>query len=61
VLHFAESDLSDVVYLEQLASSPYLDKQHMVDKYLAVMERLCLEAATPADSVTKLQALLSEA
>lgn len=61
VLHFAESDLSDVVYLEQLASSQYLDKQDMVDKYLAVMERLCREAATPADSVTKLQALLSEA
>jgi hypothetical protein len=61
VLHFGESDLSDVVYLEQLASSQYLDKQDMVDKYLAVMERLCLEAATPADSVTKLQALLSEA
>jgi len=61
VLHFAESDLSDVVYLEQLASSQYLDKQDMVDKYRAVMERLCLEAATPADSVMKLQALLSEA
>jgi hypothetical protein len=26
-----------------------------------VMERLCHEAATPEDSVTKLQALLSEA
>jgi hypothetical protein len=61
VLHFAESDLSDVVYLEQLASSQYLDKQDMVDKYLAVMERLCHQAATPEDSVTKLQALLSEA
>jgi Domain of unknown function (DUF5753) len=61
VLHFKESDLSDVVYLEQLASSQYLDKQDMVDKYLAVMERLCLEAATPAASVTKLQVLLSEA
>jgi len=61
VLHFADSDLSDVVYLEQLASSQYLDKQDMVDKYLAVMERLCHQAATPEDSVTKLQALLSEA
>jgi transcriptional regulator with XRE-family HTH domain len=60
VLRFAESDLSDVVYLEQLATSQYLDKQDMVDKYLAVMERLCREAATPADSVGKLQALLSE-
>lgn len=61
VLHFAESDLSDVVYLEQLASSQYLDKPEMIDKYLAVMDRLCREAATPADSVERLQAMLSEA
>jgi transcriptional regulator with XRE-family HTH domain len=61
VLHFAESDLSDVVYLEQLASSQYLDKQDVIDQYLAVMERLCIEAATPADSVARLQAMLSEA
>jgi hypothetical protein len=61
VLQFAESDLSDVVYLEQLASSQYLDKPEMIDKYLAVMDRLCREAATPADSVERLQAMLSEA
>jgi transcriptional regulator with XRE-family HTH domain len=60
VLHFAEKDLSDVVYLEQLASSQYLDKQDVVDKYLAVMKRLCQEAATPADSVERLQAMLGE-
>ena len=61
VLHFAESDLPDVVYLEQLASSQYLDKQDVIDKYLAVLERLCIEAATPADSIERLQAMLSEA
>jgi transcriptional regulator with XRE-family HTH domain len=61
VLHFAESDLSDVVYLEQLASSQYLDRQDVIDKYLTVMERLCIEAASPADSSDRLQAMLSEA
>ena len=61
VLHFGERDLSDVVYLEQLASSQYLDKQDMIEKYLAVMERLCIEAATPADSIERLQTMLSEA
>jgi hypothetical protein len=61
VLHFAESDLSNVVYLEQLASSQYLDKPEVVDKYLAVMKRLSLEAATPTESVARLQAMLSEA
>jgi transcriptional regulator with XRE-family HTH domain len=61
VLHFAESDLSDIVYLEQLATAQYLEKPDMVGKYLAVMERLRLEAATPADSMKRLQAILSEA
>ena len=60
VLHFAESDLSDIVYLEQLSTAQYLEKPDMVAKYLAVMERLRLEAATPADSVKRLQAILSD-
>jgi len=61
VLHFAESDLSDIVYLEQLATAQYHEKPDMVGKYQAVMERLRIEAATPADSVKRLQAILSEA
>jgi transcriptional regulator with XRE-family HTH domain len=60
VLHFAESDLSDIVYLEQLATAQYLEKPDMVSKYLAVMERLRLEAATPADSLNRLQTILSD-
>jgi Domain of unknown function (DUF5753) len=52
VLRFAERGLPDVVYLEQLAKPLYLDKGETVDHYLAVMERLCLEAA-PAASLTK--------
>ena len=60
VLHFAESDLSDVVYLEQLATAQYLEKPDMVRKYQAVMESLRLEAATPADSRQRLQALLGD-
>ncbi len=51
ILRFAEPDLPDVVYLEQLTSSLYLDKPEVVDSYLKVMERVCMEAATPADSV----------
>lgn len=60
VLRFAEYDLPDVVYLEQLSSALYLDKQEVVDGYLAVMERLCIEAATPANSVKMLRAMLRE-
>jgi transcriptional regulator with XRE-family HTH domain len=61
VLRFAEYDLPDIVYLEQLSSALYLDKQDVVDSYLAVMERLCIEAATPASSTKTLRALLREA
>jgi transcriptional regulator with XRE-family HTH domain len=52
ILRFSERDLPDVVYLEQLTSALYLDKRETVDHYMAVMERLCLEA-TPAVSTAK--------
>jgi transcriptional regulator with XRE-family HTH domain len=52
ILRFAERDLPDVVYLEQLTSALYLDKRETVDHYMAVMERLCLEA-TPSASTAK--------
>jgi transcriptional regulator with XRE-family HTH domain len=44
ILRFAERDLPDVVYLEQLTSALYLDKRDDVDNYHAVMERLCIDA-----------------
>jgi hypothetical protein len=51
ILRFAEPDLPDVVYLEQLTSAVYLDKAEDVDRYLAVMERLCVDAE-PAAATT---------
>jgi hypothetical protein len=50
ILRFAERDLPDVVYLEQLTSALYLDKRDEVDHYLAVMERLCIDAE-PATAI----------
>ena len=50
ILRFAEYDLSDIVYLEQLSTAQYLDKPDMVRNYQAVIERLHLEAATQEDS-----------
>ncbi|SDI22363.1 Helix-turn-helix domain-containing protein [Sinosporangium album] len=50
VLRFDEPDLPDVIYLEQLTSSVYLDKQEDSDSYLAVMERLCIEASSVEES-----------
>ncbi len=58
ILRFAEPDLPDVVYLEQLTSALYLDKPDAVDSYLRVMERICMEAATPAASAEIIANLL---
>ncbi|MEV0423891.1 helix-turn-helix domain-containing protein [Streptosporangium canum] len=44
ILRFSQPDLPDVVYMEQLTSAVYLDKRDDVDRYLEVMERLCIEA-----------------
>jgi len=53
VLRFREPDLPDVVYLEQLTSALYLDKRDTVDHYMAVLERLCVEAL-PAEGSLKM-------
>jgi transcriptional regulator with XRE-family HTH domain len=50
ILRFAERDLPDVVYLEQLTSALYLDKREDVDHYHMVMERLCIDAE-PASEI----------
>jgi transcriptional regulator with XRE-family HTH domain len=50
ILRFAERDLPDVVYLEQLTSALYLDKRDDVDHYHMVMERLCIDAQ-PASEI----------
>jgi transcriptional regulator with XRE-family HTH domain len=60
ILRFGEPDLPDVVYLEQLTSSLYLDKHDDVDRYLAVMERLCLEAEPISATPGILKRILSE-
>jgi transcriptional regulator with XRE-family HTH domain len=60
MLRFAEYDLPDVVYMEQLTSALYLDKPDVVDSYLAVMERLCIDAATPTASVKMIRAALKD-
>jgi hypothetical protein len=60
VLQFAEDELPDMVYLEQLTSAQYLDKQDVVSTYIEVLDRLRVEAATPLDSLKMLQARLRD-
>ena len=60
ILRFAEPDLADVVYIEQLTSALYLDKPSEVDSYLEVMEQLCLQAEPVGNTVKILSQILSE-
>jgi transcriptional regulator with XRE-family HTH domain len=60
ILRFAEPDLHDVVYIEQLTSALYLEKPSEVDSYLEVMEQLCLQAEPVSNTVKILNHILSE-
>ncbi|MBO4273344.1 MULTISPECIES: helix-turn-helix domain-containing protein [Microbispora] len=60
ILRFAGVGLPDVVYLEQLTSAIYLEKREDIDRYLAVMERLCIQARPLADTKRMLSLLLTE-
>jgi hypothetical protein len=59
ILRFAQPDLPDVVYLEQLTSALYLDKHSDTDHYAMVMDRLVarleppLHAASILDSIRR--------
>jgi hypothetical protein len=46
-MRFAEPELPDVVYIEQLTRGLYLDGREDVDQYLEVMNELSAPALTP--------------
>jgi Domain of unknown function (DUF5753)/Helix-turn-helix domain len=50
LLRFAEPDLADVVYLEQLNSALYLNRDIDVEVYLKIIDRLAAGALTPRRS-----------
>ncbi|MGW2475300.1 helix-turn-helix domain-containing protein [Streptomyces sp. NPDC001665] len=58
MLRFPESDLSDIVYLEQLTSALYLDKDEEVAQYEKAMTRLHEESPDPEESRDLLRGLL---
>lgn len=60
ILRFSEPDLPDIVYLEQLTSALYLDKDQDVQHYLVVMDRLCVQAKPPAETIRFLNSTLKE-
>ena len=60
ILRFAEPDLPDIVYLEQLTSAVYLDKRADVEEYVTIMERITVQAETPERSTEILRRLRDE-
>ena len=60
MLRFADPDVPDVVYIEQLSSALYLDKREHADHYLGVMNELSTEALTPAQSTRFMAEIIAE-
>ena len=60
VLRFPDQQLPDVVYLEHLTSALYLDKRDEVERYLDVIEQLCIDSEPPAKTVELLANILNE-
>ncbi|QKW10862.1 helix-turn-helix domain-containing protein [Streptomyces sp. NA04227] len=60
MLSFPETDLSDIVYLEQLTSALYVDKPEEVAQYRRVMERLQEDSPGDDGSRELLSSLIRE-
>jgi transcriptional regulator with XRE-family HTH domain len=58
ILSFPESDLSDVVYVEQLTSALYLDKREDVAQYEHALKELQQDSPGPDESRDLLRGLL---
>lgn len=60
ILRFSEPDLPDIVYLEQLTSALYLDKTDDIDNYMAVMDRLSVEALPRTNTANFINKIIKE-
>jgi transcriptional regulator with XRE-family HTH domain len=60
ILRFAEPDVPDLVYLEQLTSAIYLDKRADIEDYVMIMERVTVQAETPARSLATIRRMIGE-
>jgi hypothetical protein len=60
ILRFTEPDLPDIVYLEQLSSALYLDKSEDIQHYRTIMDRLCVQSKSPAETIKFLSGTLKE-
>jgi hypothetical protein len=61
ILRFSESDVPDVVYVEQLTSALYLDRREDVDHYMEVMNQLSIQALPPWETTHFLTEIIRDA
>ena len=60
ILRFSDPDLPDIVYLEQLSSALYLDKEEDVQHYRTIMDQLCVQSKSPAETLSFLSNVRKE-
>ena len=60
ILRFADREMPDIVYVEQLTSALYLDKRPDVDRYLLAMERMSILSLDPHSSEDLIREVLAE-
>jgi transcriptional regulator with XRE-family HTH domain len=60
ILRFSDPDLPDIIYLEQLSSAVYLDKKDDIQRYRAIMDRLCVQAKSPSETIEFFANMLRE-
>ena len=60
ILRFADREMPDIVYVEQLTSALYLDKRPDADRYLLAMERMSLLSLDPRSSEDLIGEVLAE-
>jgi hypothetical protein len=60
ILRFPDQDLPDVVYIEHLSSALYIDKREDVDRYLAAVGRLFIDAEPVTGTHAILRGVLRE-
>lgn len=60
MLRFAEPELPDLVYLEEMTGASYLDKRVDVERYGRAMDRLTVDALSPERSKQALRKTIAE-
>ncbi len=59
ILRFIQHEVSDVTYLQYRATALCLDRDEDVGPYRTLMDRLCVLAIPPAETIKYLNAILT--